>query len=118
MEIEEDRREPIAVLHCSGELVRATSSTLESETRRLLDAGIVKLVVDLSEVGFVDSSGLGVLIAARKRANQSGGQVMLSSPSEMVSNTLRIVRLDKVLGVYSSIEAAMVALKTSGVESP
>jgi anti-sigma B factor antagonist len=78
-----------------------------------LDANIVRVVVDLSEVGFVDSSGLGVLIAAQKRANRSGGQVMLSAPSETVSNTLQLVRLDKVLGVLPTVEAAKSALKSS-----
>jgi anti-anti-sigma factor len=118
VEIAEDRREPVAVLYCSGELVRTTSSILESEIRRLLDANIVRVVVDLSEVGFVDSSGLGVLIAAQKRANRSGGQVMLSAPSETVSNTLQLVRLDKVLGVLPTVEAAKSALKSSGGTAP
>jgi anti-anti-sigma factor len=110
IEVEEDRHNPVAVIHCSGEMVRMTSLILESAVDRLLAGGISRMAVNLEEVSFVDSSGLGVLIGAQKRAKASGGNVALSSPNELVRNTLRLVRLDKVLNVYSSTEQATQAL--------
>jgi anti-anti-sigma factor len=114
VEVEEDRHTPIAIIHCAGELVRTTTSILEQGVDRLLAGGINKLVVDLADVSFVDSSGLGVLISAQKRAQSSNGNVVLSSPNEMVSNTLRLVRLDKVLRVFPSVETARSALLVPG----
>jgi len=110
IEVEENRRNPVAVINCSGEMVRMTATILESAMDRLLAGGISLMVVSLEEVSFVDSSGLGVLIGAQKRAKASGGNIALSSPNEQVRNTLRLVRLDKVLTVYSSTEQATRAL--------
>ena len=65
------------------------------------------VVIDLAQVTFVDSSGLGGLIAARNSARESGGSVSLSSPPPVVRKLLGSTRLQDVFAVYDSLPEAI-----------
>lgn len=84
-EIEERRDAPIAVLHCSGQLAAANADRFKSAVTRLLDGKIFQLVIDLAQVSFLDSAGIGGLVAAM---------------------TLRLVYLDKALAIFPTEEDA------------
>lgn len=59
------------------------------------------VVVDLAEVRYVDSSGLGTLVALRKRLEREGKKMILARPSEEVRKLLELVRLTKVFEILS-----------------
>jgi anti-sigma B factor antagonist len=67
------------------------------------------LVLDLSGVGFMDSSAIGTLITIRNRLLPTGGQVALCSIAEGVAKVLRIADLGKVFAIYPDLEAAAAA---------
>ena len=115
IDVEELRHAPAVVLHCAGQIVRANADTLRAECERLLSAGLSRIAVDLAQVTFVDSAGLGALVAAQKRARALGGQVTLSAPAQGVAMTLRLVRLDKAFGIYPTSPQAVAALHQPGV---
>ncbi|MDJ1113548.1 STAS domain-containing protein [Microbacterium dauci] len=62
------------------------------------------IVIDLSEVSFIDSSGLGALVACLKTARQAGGDLRLAAPSEQVSMILTMTNLDRVLKPRPTVE--------------
>ena len=79
----------IATIHLSGELDPATAPKLDEEIDRLLSKGPVeRLVLDLSGLTFLDSSGLRVFVTARESLSARGGELALRDPS---ANTLRLL---------------------------
>jgi len=71
------------------------------------ERGNHKLVVDLSRVEFIDSTGLGALIGAQRRAKEFDGDVRLVVKEGQILRLLRITGLLKVFGVYADVAAAI-----------
>jgi anti-sigma B factor antagonist len=64
------------------------------------------VVVDLAAVGFMDSSGLGALVAGLKKARQEGGDLRLTGVNQQVATVLELTNLDRVLHVHASVAEA------------
>jgi anti-anti-sigma factor len=88
-----DRGATPPTIALSGELDPHTAPLLQGEIDGVLDQGGTDLVLDLSALGFVDSSGLRVLIAAQHQLAAQGGTLVLRSPSETVRRLLEITGL-------------------------
>ena len=67
------------VLTCDGRLTMVAAPTLRSAIDDAVSGGHVRLVVDLAGTSFVDSSGLGALVAGLKRTRQAGGDLRIAS---------------------------------------
>lgn len=76
----------------------------------LIEAGRRHLVVDLSEAGFIDSTGIGVLVGALKRLRDRDGSLAVVCPSDEMLNLFQMVGLEDVLPVYRVREHALSAL--------
>ncbi|GGZ39485.1 anti-sigma F factor antagonist [Echinicola pacifica] len=63
-------------------------------------------IIDLAEVRYISSSGIGVLITMLTKMRNSGGEVYLSSPSEHVKKLLIITKLNNIFKVFESLDAA------------
>jgi anti-sigma B factor antagonist len=95
----------VAVLRCRGRLNMATASRLTEAIGGCVD-GSPRLVVDLTETAFVDSSGLGALISGLKRARQAGGDLRIARPTPAVTAVFSLTNMDKVLRPRDSVEGA------------
>lgn len=69
-------------------------------------AGHKRLVIDLGDVAFIDSSGLGALISGLKAARQAGGDLRIARPTEQVRVVLQLTTLDRVLRTHATLEEA------------
>jgi anti-sigma B factor antagonist len=94
------------VLAVSGEVDVYTAPSLRDRIAELLDGGKRKLVIDLGGVEFLDSTGLGVLVAGLNRAREVGGSLSLVCPQERVLKLFRITGLDEVFTVHSTVDDA------------
>jgi anti-sigma B factor antagonist len=101
------RREqgPWRVLEVRGE-VDAYSAPQLREALREMDGREARLLVDLNGVDFMDSSGLGVLIGALKRAREQRGELALVCTGQSLLRLLAITGLDRVFTILDSVEAA------------
>jgi anti-anti-sigma factor len=81
------------ILHLDGELDPHTAPLLKQEVDRLAEAGSLHVVLDLSRLAFIDSSGLRVVISAHREMADRGGQLTLRSPSETAQRLLEITGL-------------------------
>ncbi|MGI8426126.1 MAG: STAS domain-containing protein [Actinomycetota bacterium] len=72
------------------------------------------VALNLAGVGFLDSTGLAVLVGGAKRARQANGDLALISPNEQILRVLSITNLIKVLPVYASVEA-LAGIKDDGL---
>jgi anti-sigma B factor antagonist len=96
-----------AVLVVDGEVDIQTAPALDAAIGDVLGGGVVEIVIDLNAVTFLDSSGLGVLIAANKRVLASNGSLKLVCDREMILKVFRITRLVDVFRIYDSLDGAL-----------
>lgn len=99
----------LAVMRLTGEIDLYTSPRVRSAMLEYLDAGCTSLIVDLSEVDYLDSSGLGTLVAGLKRSKEHGGQVYLVSPKPRIARVLEVTGLNDVFSVLDSVDEARTA---------
>ena len=97
------------VLTLKGRLNMASAPALREAASALVDDGRSRVAVDLREVSFLDSSGLGALIGAMKGARAAGGDLRLVGPTEQVQMVLKLTNLDRVLVTADSVEGATAA---------
>jgi len=100
---------PHAVVSVSGEIDAHTAPMLRERLMALVDEGIDRLVVDLRAVNFIESVGLGTLVAARKRLRPFDKSLCLViEPAQSVlKRTFEITGLDKVFPIHPTVQAAV-----------
>lgn len=108
MEIEKLSGERALVV-VRGEVDIYTAPQLHEAFDEAIDAGAHDLLVDLSEVDFIDSTGLGVLIGATKRLQPRGGALAMVCPQEKICRVFQITGLDRVLAMHASRDEALSA---------
>jgi anti-sigma B factor antagonist len=91
--------EPEYEVRLMGELDMSTAPQLREELLRLASDGARMVTVDLSDLAFVDSTGLSVLITGLKRLRQQGGEMALRSPSPGTRRVLEITGLTEVFPI-------------------
>jgi len=108
MELKTREDGPITIVTVSGDLVIGDAETTFKKTvTRLLEEGRVNLLVDLSGVGFLDSSGLGALVRALTNSQKEGGQTKLLHAGPQIRKLLQMTKLDSVFEIHEDLEAAV-----------
>jgi len=92
------------VITVSGEVDLATSPDLDAAIIAALDSGAGSLVVDLTDVSFMDSSGLGVIVRGLKRCREADKDLDLVITNERVLKVFGITGLDQVIPIHDSLE--------------
>lgn len=95
-----------AVVEISGELDLYSAPRLFTALMDLHRAGRCMIAVDMAQMEFMDSSGLGVLIGGLKRAGRAGGALVLVTPPDRVVRVLRITGVARVLPVFGTLGEA------------
>jgi anti-sigma B factor antagonist len=85
------------------------SPEMRASLRALIDEKPKRLVVDLSKVPYVDSSGIAVLIGAMQSLEHEGGEFLLAGAQETVMTILESAKLDKYFHLFPNVEAALAA---------
>ena len=96
-----------AVLPLEGEIDLHVSAQIGAALAALIRNKPSKLVVDLSKVSYIDSSGLAVLIEAMQNVGKYGGTFALSGLQEAVRPIFEIARLDQVFRIFPDVPAAV-----------
>lgn len=95
------------VLTVSGEIDIATAPSLRERLHGLLADGKQQLIVDLDDVGFLDSTALGVLVGVLKRARMESGEVRIACAQPRVLKVFEITRLDSAFDLFDSVDEAV-----------
>jgi anti-anti-sigma factor len=91
----------------TGRLDVAGAPALKDAISEALKSGQAKVVIDMEGVSFVDSTGLGSVIAALKQIRGSQGDLRLAAPNQQVRVVLELTTLDRVFPYYSTVEEAL-----------
>lgn len=89
-----------------GKLNLMAASALREQLRSLVGSGATRLVVDLSEVDMIDSSGLGALLSGLKAARAAGGDLCITAPGPRVATVLKLTNLGGILKAVDSVDTA------------
>jgi anti-sigma B factor antagonist len=87
----------------SGELDLAAASSLEEELGQALESGSKVIVIDVTDLDFIDSTGLSVLVRAHQRAQETGLQLGLVNPGAQVERLLSLTGLAQRLTLDQSV---------------
>jgi anti-sigma B factor antagonist len=104
-----EQRGDIVVVAIAGELDMATAPQLQDQITDLLDKGRSRLVFDLAEVSFCDSTGLSVFVRAKNSCDEAGGGVRLAAPQRGVLRILEVSGLVEVMPTYPTVDEAVAA---------
>jgi anti-sigma B factor antagonist len=98
----------IAIMDFSGKITLGEgSSTLRNTIRGLVDKGHRKILINLFDVDYIDSSGIGELVSGFTTVRSAGGELKLLNLTRRVHDILQITRLFTVFDVQSEEEAAL-----------
>lgn len=108
LNIVEKDSDGVTVFELSGRIVLGEeSSQLRSRLKEALEKGKTRLVLNLADVGYIDSAGLGTLVAGYTSAQNQGANVKLANLTKKLREQLHITKLVTVFDVYDSIEEAI-----------
>ena len=108
MEIEvKEQGTHVAIVELKGRLDMLTAVDLKQRLATVVADGRNRLVIDLANVDFVDSSGLGALISGLKAARVAGGDLRLAQLTKQVRYILEVSTLDRVLRPYVTVQEAL-----------
>ena len=107
MEISEERINDIYLLVLSGPLDATCSAQLKDTVSAMIDAQKMKILIDMSAVHFIDSSGLGMLVACLRSATAAGGILKITSLQESPRKLFEVTRLDRVFEIFNDRDTAV-----------
>lgn len=106
MELSHKARGSYTEVTASGRLNMVSAPNLRTYVNEVVAAGSNRIVVNLAETTFMDSSGLGALIGCLKAARQAGGDLRIAAVQPQVTMVLELTSMDRVLTSYTSAEEA------------
>ncbi|NTW28710.1 MAG: STAS domain-containing protein [Coriobacteriia bacterium] len=106
LEIHVEQDGEICSFVLDGEIDVYTAPQLRERIIAAIEGGCTNVVVDLEGVGFIDSSGLGVLVSALRRAREKDGSVRIVCTRENILKIFRITGLDKVFPIFANVSEA------------
>lgn len=111
MELTEAKRGDIVIIAVKGKLDVFTSPALEEKLRGLIEAGEKQLVVDLSEVDYISSSGLEAFLVGAKKGHEVGGQLALCGLKDHIRQIFDVTHFSSIFSIYPSQEEAINAIQ-------
>jgi anti-sigma B factor antagonist len=108
---EHDVDERTTILAVDGEIHVSTAPEFSGVLSASLEGGRARIVLDLSGVTFIDSTGLSVLLNALRRTTRAGGRMALVCTNPTVLRLFEITRLDSTFDIHAGVEPALAAVQ-------
>ena len=112
MQIKEKIENDVAILAFKGDLLgEPDTSNIRNKVHSLVTDGIKRIVIDLGGVNYMNSSGIGTLIACLTTVRNGAGELRLANVGGKVQNLFVITQLVKVFDTYETVERALANFK-------
>ncbi len=115
MRLEFQIRNDIGFLRLKGRFVTGSDAELVSAKNQLQLAGISNAIADLTEVPYIDSTGLAFVVEIHKALQCRGGQLVLAGANPRVREILGLTRISQIVSIFDDQEAAEQALRSPEV---
>jgi anti-sigma B factor antagonist len=97
----------VTVVDVDGQLIVGNRQELKQKVLEELDGGERKFVIDFANTGYIDSSGLGVLVSLSKKIREQGGELRLASLNEDLRTLFELTKLDTLFRIADSRDEAL-----------
>jgi anti-sigma B factor antagonist len=102
----------VTIIELTGNVMGGPDATsLNEQLHKLIEGNKKKVVVDLEEVKFINSSGLGMLIGGLTTLRNSGGDLKLARASQKIEDLLKMTKLTTVFDIHRNVNDAVAAFK-------
>jgi anti-sigma B factor antagonist len=99
----------ILVIEVEGQLIVGNRQELKQKVLDALEAGSKKFLIDFTRTGYIDSSGLGVLVSLSKKIRDEGGDLRLAGLNEDLRTLFELTKLDTLFAITDSAAEALAA---------
>jgi anti-sigma B factor antagonist len=101
----------VTILKCDGRITLGVDPALRSRVEAAMQGGAKDIVLDLTGLDYVDSSGIGSLVSSFTFARNSGGRLVLVGLNKKVKDLLQITKLYTVFQMFENTDAALASLR-------
>lgn len=101
------RNDGVTLVEVEGQLIVGNRQELKQKVLEHLEAGDRKFVIDFANTGYIDSSGLGVLVSLSKKIREQGGELRLSSLNEDLRTLFELTKLDTLFRIADTKDQAL-----------
>jgi anti-sigma B factor antagonist len=105
------------IIEVAGEIHVSTAPQFSALLSAVTDAGRTSLVLDLTDVTFIDSTGLSVLLSALRQVTLAGGRMALVCSNPTVLRLFEITRLDSTFAIHAELEPALAQVQAAAGDS-
>ena len=99
----------VVVIEVDGQLIVGNRQELKQRVLDALEAGDRKFLIDFTKTGYIDSSGLGVLVSLSKKIRDEGGDLRLAGLNEDLKTLFELTKLDTLFAITDSAQEALAA---------
>lgn len=107
MEVRVEQIKGVEISTVSGKIDAYQAIKLKDSLNDVIEKGAKKIIVDLHEVNFLDSTTLGVLISSLKKVRKKNGQICVTRLQPSVQEVFKLTRLNKVFAIFSENDEAI-----------
>ncbi len=107
MKMESREHENLIIFDIDGDFDARSASKAKENIRATILEGNINIIINLENVSYIDSAGLGTLVSALKTAKENGGNVWLTGLSNQVKMVIELTRLYHVFDIYENIDEAL-----------
>ena len=111
MEINTRKINDIIIIDVDGEIDLYNSNQLRSTVKNIISLGLTKLIINLDQVSYIDSSGVGALIASHTELYKKNGMLCILNAKDAVEKVFEFTRLNKFFKLYKDEHTAIESLK-------
>jgi len=97
----------VTLVEVEGQLIVGNRQELKQQVLEQLETGDRKFVIDFANTGYIDSSGLGVLVSLSKKIREQGGELRLSSLNEDLRTLFELTKLDTLFRIADNKDKAL-----------
>jgi anti-sigma B factor antagonist len=97
----------VMLVKVEGQLVVGNRNELKEHLQRLLEKGERRFLIDFSQTGYIDSSGLGALVALARKVREDGGDLRLSGLNEDLRSLFELTKLDTLFAISDTPDQAL-----------
>jgi anti-sigma B factor antagonist len=101
----------VKVVRLKGPIDVSSSMSLRELLGAQIDSASARVLLDLSDVALIDSSGIGILVTAHRRAEGQGAKFALAGASGTVARVFEMTRTNKLLAIHETVDDGVAALR-------
>lgn len=107
MEYRITQEEDIYIIHLLGDLVAGKIYSLKDDIEKILEKNNPKIILDFSDVNFIDSSGIGLVVNVLKKLSQKNNKLKLCNLNNTVTNIFKQIKIYSFFEVFESLDEAI-----------